>query len=173
MNIIFANSTDQSIVPYATMLILRDNIQHHLQAGRVTPGYPLLHGLADPTSVGRDPLPAHPLWEEVSLALAGLRQHKISDLAVSTQTRALLTGVRDVPMVRATVLARLTGWETPFQLCTGSTLTLDSLFGQFRAGIEQLTESGNSRGYIHVLTPSVLEARWAEGLDQRLHRRPH
>lgn len=169
MNVIFASSKDRLVVPYSTMLILRDNVLHHLQAGRVAPGYPLLHSLADPRALGHHPLPAAALWEEMSLALAGLHQRNVVDLAVSVQTRALLTGVRDAPAPQATVLARLTGWEMPFQLCSGSTLALDSLFGELRSGLERLTWSGKFRGAIHVFASNIFDELWNEAPARRLH----
>lgn len=163
MEITFRSVCGSLVTPYSTILLLRDNVQHHLQAGYPSPGYARLHTLADPALVGRDPLPPHELWEELSLALAGIEDVPISDLAISIRTRALMTGVHDVPGVRGTILARLSGWPTPSE--ASGKAALGELFVALRDGLSRVTSFGRSAGDVEVLVP--LELRRLASIKQR------
>ena len=133
------------------ILLLRDNVQHHLQAGRPLPGYPWIHAIADAV-IGVDSTqpPACELWTELSLAFGGIREIRIENLAMSLRTRSALTGIESLPAVRGTILLRRAGWRVPLRLA--STNTLGDLFGGIVRGIERITFSGNAPGTVEVIS---------------------
>jgi hypothetical protein len=133
------------------ILLLRDNVQHHLQAGRPVPGYHWIHAIADAV-IGVDSAqpPACELWTELSLAFDGIRELGIEDLAMSLRTRSTLTGIQSLPAVRGTILLRRAGWPTPLRLACAN--TLGDLFGGLVRGIERITLSGNALGIVEVVS---------------------
>jgi len=152
VNVLFVSPFAQHVVSYPTVLMLRDNLQHHLQAGRPSPGYPLIHAIADAAlGAGQDRVEASELWSEVSLGLSGLRDVGIADLAMSIRTRALLTGADDMPVVRGTILLRLSGWKVP--IAVEGMRTLEDLFAELYAGLDRVTASGRAKTHVQVTTP--------------------
>ena len=148
MNIVFSGPLGDYGIACAQALLFRDNVQHHLQGGLPSPGYPLIHAIADaPLSGEVARLGADDLWEEVSHAFESIRRIGIDDLAVSIRTRAVLTN-RRAPIVRGTVLARLTSWRLP--VATTGTSTLGDFFEDFVENVGLLTRSGTARGAIYV-----------------------
>jgi hypothetical protein len=133
------------------ILLLRDNVQHHLQAGRPLPGYLWIHAIADAV-IGVDSAqpPACELWTELSLAFDGIREIGIEDLAMSLRTRSALTGVQSLPAVRGTILLRRAGWPAPLRLVGAN--TLGDLFGGVVRGIERITLTGNASGNVEVIS---------------------
>jgi hypothetical protein len=150
MRAIFIGSGVSFVTAYEKVLLLRDNVQHHLQAGRPGPGYPWIHQLADVRFLceGHAHLPAAELWQEVSAALGRIRELDIQDLAMSIRTRALLVGVGGLPPVRGTILLRLSRWRSPIR--TRDVGTLGELFDDLALGLERVTASGKAAGEIEA-----------------------
>ena len=148
MNIVFSGPFGDFGIGGAHALLFRDNVQHHLQGGLPGPGYPLIHAIADaPLSGDVVRLGPGDFWEELSHAFESIRATGIDDLAVSIRTRAILTD-RRAPIVRGTVLARLTSWRLP--VVTTGALTLGDFFGEFVENLRRLTRSGTAHGAIYV-----------------------
>ena len=151
MNIVFSGPVGDFQVAYMSALLFRDNVQHYLQAGRPTPGYPLVHAIADaPIDGGILRFRADRLWREFSEAFAQIHPIEIVDLAVSIRTRAILTGKSALPSVRGTIPLRLTGWKLP--LTIRGVRTLGGLFDDFVKKLALATKSGSSRAFVHVAT---------------------
>ena len=149
MTIVFVGAGGTLVTPYAKILMLRDNVQHHLQAGRPTPGYPLVHAIADAALEGGfAAATASELWAEVSLALAGIGDLELRELAMSIRTRAVLTGTSSLPVVRGTILLRLSGWKVPVK--TDGMRTLGDLFHDLSVGLERVTAAGSGSGVVEV-----------------------
>lgn len=148
MNIVFSGPFGDFGIGCTHALLFRDNVQHHLQGGLPGPGYPLIHAFADaPISGEVVRLGADAFWEEVSHGFESIRGIGIDDLAVSIRTRAVLTNKR-APIVRGTVLARLTSWRLP--VVTTGALTLGDFFVELLENVKLLTRSGTARGAIYV-----------------------
>jgi len=131
------------------VLLFRDNVQHHLQAGLPGPGYPMVHALGDAALeqlLLR--LPARSLWMEATLAAQGMAAVGIHDLAVSLRTRAVLTGSTCLPAVRGTLLFRVADWRVP--IVTRGAHTLGELFAGFVAKLDALTDAGRRSGLVDV-----------------------
>ena len=151
MDVVFSAPLGDFGVRYESVLLFRDNVQHYLQAGRPTPGYPLVHAIADAPLDGEIlRFKAGRLWGEVSHAFEQIRSIDIADLAVSIRTRAILTNTRALPVVRGTVLLRLTGWKLP--LVAPRALTIGELFDDFVDKLAIVTDAGAARGVVHVAT---------------------
>ena len=151
MDVVFSAPLGDFGIHYENVLLFRDNVQHYLQAGRPTPGYPLIHAIADAPLDGEIlQIKASRLWGEVSHAFEQIRSVSVADLAVSIRTRAILTNTRALPVVRGTVLLRLTGWKLP--LIAPSALTIGELFDDFVAKLAIVTDAGSARGVVHVAT---------------------
>jgi hypothetical protein len=133
----------------AKILLFRDNVQHHLQAGRPWPGYQWIHAVADTVmDIDLTRPPANELWAEVSLAFAGIREIGINELAISIRTRSALTGARSLPAVRGTILLGRAGWAAPVPFNRAS--TLGQLFEDVVRGIERITLGGHASGNIEI-----------------------
>jgi hypothetical protein len=131
------------------ILLFRDNVQHHLQAGRPWPGYQWIHAVADAVmDIDSTRPPANELWAEVSLAVAGIREIGINDLAMSLRTRSALTGLSSLPAVRGTILIGRAGWAAPVRMNRAS--TLGELFEDVVRGIERITLAGFASGSIEI-----------------------
>jgi len=154
MNVVFASSTASFVASYPTLLLLRDNIQHHLQCGRPVPGYALIHRIAEPPLRRSQKTLARQLWNEISLGFRGLAELRLEQLAISIRTRALLSGVRDLPPVRGTTLASVAGWSVPIPMEGKSTLA--EIFSELRDGLACVTRFGTESGHIEVVTPRCL-----------------
>lgn len=152
--VVFASSTASYVASYVSILLLRDNIQHHLQCGRLTPGYALIHAIAEPPFPRPKPQLARHLWGEVSLGFRGIAGLQLSQLAISIRTRGLLTGVRELPAVRGTALASIVNWQVPLEIQGKN--TLGEVFDDVRAGLARVTRFGSESGHIDIVTPSSL-----------------
>jgi hypothetical protein len=114
-----------------------------LQGGVPTPGYPLIHTIADAVCLeATTSASAAALWGEVSHAFCRIRHLAYRELAMSIRTRAILTNTRTLPAVRGTALVRLTGWQVP--MATAGVVTLGDLFQSFVARLEIFTDSGRA-----------------------------
>ncbi|HVJ16992.1 MAG TPA: hypothetical protein VM686_16235 [Polyangiaceae bacterium] len=106
---------------------LRDNVQHHLEAGLPSGRFPAIHTLADRCWATADvTFKAAQLRDELAEAWPVLRDLGIERLAIGIRSRAALTRAKAAPKVRGTVLLRLTGWKSPLAL--GDARTLGDLF---------------------------------------------
>jgi hypothetical protein len=130
-------------------LLFRDNVQHHLQGGVPTPGYPLIHTIADAVCLAAaTSASAEELWGEVSHAFRRIRHLEYRELAMSIRTRAILTNTRILPAVRGTALVRLTGWRVP--MATADVTTLGDLFQSFVTRLEIFTDSGRAPWNVEI-----------------------
>jgi hypothetical protein len=146
---LFTSSHGTFVTPSVKILLLRDNVQHHLQLGRPDAGYPWIHEIADGSAgltVARPP--ACELWSELSVAFAGIREIAVRDTAMSIRTRSILSGLPGVPAVRGTILMRRAGWATPIPL--GGARTLGELFTDILCGFQRITLEGNGSGKVDV-----------------------
>jgi hypothetical protein len=125
------------------VLLFRDNVQHHLQGGVPTPGYPLIHTIADAVSLAATTsVSATVLWDEVSHAFERLRHIDHRELAVSVGTLAIVTNVPALPAARGTALVRLTGWRVP--VASAGVSTLGDLFHDLVGRLRIFTDSGRA-----------------------------
>jgi len=151
MDVTFSAPLGDFRVRYESALLFRDNVQHYLQAGRPTPGYPLIHAIADAPLVGEIlQIKASCLWGEVSHAFEQIRSISIAGLAVSIRTRAILTNTQALPVVRGTILLRFTGWKLP-PIAPGA-LTIGERFHDFVDKLAVVTDAGLARGVVNVAT---------------------
>ncbi len=125
------------------ILLFRDNVQHHLQDGVPTPGYPLIHTIADTVCLAATTsVSADALWDEVSHAFERIRHIHYRELAMSIRTRAIMTKTPALPAVRGTALVRMTGWQVP--LPTAGVSTLGELFQNLVTRLQTFTDSGRA-----------------------------
>jgi len=159
MRAFFVGPGGSFVAPFGKLLMLRDNVQHHLQAGRITGEYFWIHELADTVLVtGRLSAPAREFWAEIARAFARICDVRIQDLAMSIRTHAIVSGLHRFPAVRGTVLVRLTRWRIPIP--TQGLSTLGELFADVRSGIERVAVRGGSRARIEISSqPSLLLVR--------------
>jgi len=138
-------------VERALVLLFRDNVQHHLQAGLARLGYPLVHALGNAAAqVGSVRLSSGSLWAESALAFRQLEAIDTRELAVSARTRAALTGMGKLPPALGTVLYREAGVRVPIQL--QGARTIGELMLEFRERLRTLTASGKRSGLVWVDT---------------------
>lgn len=125
------------------VLLFRDNVQHHLQGGIPTPGYPLIHTIADAICLtATTSASAADLWDEVSHAFQRIRHLDCRELAMSTRTHAILTNTPSSPATRGVDLMRLAGWQVP--MATDGVTRLGDVFERFVTRLESFTDSGRA-----------------------------
>lgn len=99
---------------FVSCALLRDNVQHHLEAGAVEDRFACLHALADLVwSDKHELLHAAKMRDELRTAWTALQRLPFEALAVSIRTRAALQGLAEPPAVSGTVLHSVTNWALP------------------------------------------------------------
>jgi hypothetical protein len=93
--------------------LLRDNVQHYLEAGEPTERFTALHGIERAVDSGQCLVDAARLRGEVLRAWYALWAVPMDRAAVSLRTRAILVGSAELPSARGTVSAQQVGWELP------------------------------------------------------------
>jgi hypothetical protein len=156
MRALFVGPGGSFVTACDQVLMLRDNVQHHLQAGRITAEYYWVHELADTVvASGAVSTPARALWTELARAFARLGCVRIEDLAMSIRTHGILSGISQFPAVRGTILVRLTCWRIP--IASRGFSTLGELFTDLRRGLERVTAFGRSKARVEVSSlPTLL-----------------
>lgn len=135
------------------VLLLRDNVQHHLQGGVPSPEYPRIHAMADVVfAAGPATFPAADLWSELTRAFRRLEHLEYRELAMSIRTRAILTHTRALPAVRGTALVRMTGWRVP--MATAGVSTLGELFQSLLTRLDIFTDAGRAPWNVEIRAES-------------------
>jgi len=120
MNIVIKSSCGEVRVDWADYALLRDNIQHFMEAGRPSPNYAAIHSIERAVDDGRVAVDGARLRGELLGACYRLRRLHLQDSAVSLRTRSLVTGCRARPEQRGTTRARFAGWRLPTRKQSGS-----------------------------------------------------
>ena len=150
----------------SSCLLLRDNVQHHLEGGRPGDLYRAIHGLADGWWSARPlTIQAGKLRAELHQAWPLLRGIPNSRLAIGIRSRAALTGAASPPVVRGTVLLRLTGWRLPLRFDPNG--TLDDLLGTTVATLMRLCERAGSAAKLEVTRRDAVPRGMSAPADKR------
>ncbi len=120
MKISIKSSCGEARVDWADYALLRDNIQHFIEAGKPSESYAAIHAIERAVDDGRVAVDATRLRSELLGACYKLRRLDLRDCAVSLRTRALVTGCAALPERRGTARARLAGWRLPTREQSGS-----------------------------------------------------
>lgn len=120
MNIVIKSSCGEVRVDWADYALLRDNIQHFVEAGKPSENYAAIHTIERAVDDGRVAVEGARLRGELLGACYKLRRIHLQDCAVSLRTRSLLTGCRARPEQRGTARARFAGWRLPTRKQSGS-----------------------------------------------------
>lgn len=154
MNVTISMAGTQFNVDLGLLLLWRDNLQHHVQAGRPGPGFPIIHALADSSVSCRSVSVASTLlWAESVRALSAVGGIEVKDLAISLATCAFVTGIGELPGTRGTMLLRLHGQRIPLAL--GGARTLGDLLATYNQKLEALTYAGRRRGLVEIAAVHV------------------
>lgn len=98
--------------------ILRDNVQHHLEAGKPSDAFGAIHAMGE--ALGRGPegiaVNAARLRDELFVVRERLLSLTIGQLAISVRTRAVTSMVYPLPDHRETGLVQALEWTLPLQL---------------------------------------------------------
>ena len=114
MKILILNKNKTLACDFASCALLRDNVQHHIEAGSADGRFPCLHALANLIWTAEpELLSAARMREELRAAWTALHALPFEALAVSIHTRAALQGLGEAPAVSGTVLHSATSWPLP------------------------------------------------------------
>jgi hypothetical protein len=113
MQLIFKSQTATASLDWSAYALLRDNVQHYLESRPGRSGFAALHEIERVVDGQPRSVSALALRRELQQAWSALAGLKLAQSAVSLRTRAILTGCDRPPAIRATVVARLTGWPLP------------------------------------------------------------
>jgi hypothetical protein len=127
--------------------MLRDNVQHHLEAGVPSAAFTQLHSLGRALWHGTVSVPELALRAELERATAVL-ELPISELAISSATQAVQLLVFPLPDRPGTVLMSEIGWEPAFSL-EGAT-TLNDAFGSLVSELLGITNGATADSVLTV-----------------------
>lgn len=114
MKVWFLSNHGTVVYDFVMCALLRDNVQHHLEAGAPDGKFSCLHALADIVWAEREELlPAVAFRDELSAAWNGLSSLPFGKLAISIHTHAALQRLPQPPAVSGTVLHSATDWPLP------------------------------------------------------------
>jgi hypothetical protein len=115
MRIVLSSSKASRVCDWSCYALFRDNAQHFIENGRVTPRFAALHSIEQAITNGVQSVNAARLRGEVLGAIFALGKLSIADAAISVRSRAIMTGNRRAPLIRGTVQANRVGWQLPIE----------------------------------------------------------
>jgi hypothetical protein len=162
LEVIVFNQVRSLRCDYIRCALLRDNVQHRLEAGLPSGRFVAIHAMADsPWDKAPATISPKALSSELEVVWPGLRELPIESLAISLRTRAVLTNASALPAVRGTVLRRIIQWPIPLDLSTSKDLC--ALLGRHVSDLERLAHE-TPRG-ARLLVRSVASAASAPTAD--------
>jgi hypothetical protein len=139
MQLFFSTARASYVCAWGSFALLRDNVQHYLEAGEPSDRFRALHSLETVVDDGPCEVDASRLRGEVLRAWCTLWNVSVANAAISLRTRAVLTGCVDLPVSRATLLAIRAGWALPIE--GRSNTPIPRAAGEFVAIVLALTEA--------------------------------
>lgn len=112
MNLIVKGAEGRRVFDWGSYALLRDNVQHFIEAGQPNGRFPELHGIESAVDAGSYFADASRLRGEILRAQSALRRVPLNAAAQTVRTRAIMTGT-PASDLRASVDARSMGWELP------------------------------------------------------------
>lgn len=113
MRLVIRNASGTRVCDWEGFALLRDNAQHFLERGEPSARFCALHSIEPIVEAGAGHVDAARLRGEVLRAWCALWDIDLDDAAISLRTRAILTGVLELPDTRGTLPARAAGWSLP------------------------------------------------------------
>jgi hypothetical protein len=113
MELVIVGAGGAHVCDWASYALLRDNVQHFIEAGAPSDRFRALHEIERAVDEGSFRVDAARLRGEVMRARCALAQVDLARAAISLRTRAVLTGCVSRPLCRGTLPARSAGWELP------------------------------------------------------------
>jgi len=114
MKIWVLNKNKKLICDFVACALLRDNVQHHIEAVTQVEKFSCLHSLADVVWADEQALlSAAKLRDELRTAWTAIQGIPYGHLAISIHTRAAVQGLLQPPAVSGTVLHSATRWQLP------------------------------------------------------------
>lgn len=139
MRLVIRNASGTRACDWESFALLRDNVQHFLEHGEPTARFSALHAIEPIVEVGAVRVDAARLRGEVLRAWCALWNVDLEDAAISLRTRAILTGVRELPEARGTLPARAAGWSLPVRGAAREPVPRGA--GPFIQAVLELTET--------------------------------
>jgi hypothetical protein len=140
-----AGSFERRWIVYA---LLRDNVQHYLEAGESASEFRAIRAIGDALAHGEVKVSARRLHAEV-VRVTPLLTRPLADLAISTRTRAACMLELPLPDTSSTALASSIGWQPP--LPTADAKTLGDVFGSLVQELLRITENADVEEQVTVL----------------------
>jgi hypothetical protein len=147
MSLLFYGPRGELEQRWIAFALLRDNVRHHLEQGVPTSEFAEIHRAAAALGGRRIVLSAARLRAELQKAQS-LMQRPISELAISTATRAALDGTWPPPESESTALIGADRRAVPWLRAAGS--SLDAAFGNLIRGLLDITEGAQEGDAVEV-----------------------
>ncbi|MCU0691245.1 MAG: hypothetical protein MUF54_07585 [Polyangiaceae bacterium] len=148
MSILFSGPKRSVEERWIVFALLRDNVQHHLEAGSPKPEFQALHRVISALGGGVTSVPAVQLHAEMVRARDALVARPIADLAISLRTRSVLTMDWPPPDRRETYL--LADVDVTLPLLQPEAKTLGDLFGQFVDELIDITAGASDSDVVEI-----------------------
>ncbi len=148
MSLIFSGRSGSLEERWITYALLRDAVQHHLEGGRPSSRFAVLHSVTRALGNPTISVSAQGLHQELEVARTELLSRPISDLALSERTRAATTLVWSPDLADATALVKDLGSELP--LLSGNPHTLGDVFGHFVESLLEITSGAGPEEKIEI-----------------------
>lgn len=120
MNLIVKGSEGRRVFDWGSYALLRDNVQHFIEAGQPNGRFPELHGIEGAVDGGSYFADAPRLRGEILRAMTALRLVPLNAAALTSRTRAIMTGTPAAPEPCPSVDARSVGWDLPVTVASAN-----------------------------------------------------
>jgi len=137
---------EQRWIVYA---LLRDNVQHHLEGGHATEAFRSLYRVADALGGTRVVLSARELHAELERAKPSLIGRPISELAISSRTRAVIDCTWPPPRDQVTEIVG-TDFAAAVAWLPAGVDRLDQVFGHLIRSLIEITQGAKPDDVVEV-----------------------
>jgi hypothetical protein len=162
MQLVLIGSAASCVCAWRDYALLRDNVQHFIERGLPSERFAALHGIEAAVDAGACVVDAARLRGETLRAWYALWHIRIAEAAMSTRTRAILTGSISQASTGDTHAARSLGWRLP--VVAADTTRVSEAAQRFVSSVLEVTE--------HAVDGDTLEVR-RSGHAPRFARRSH
>jgi len=160
MRLVMSLGAASSVCPWSCYALFRDNVQHFLEGGQVSPRFRALHSLEQAVAQGLYSVDAARLRGEVLGAVFALRSLRFQDAAISLRSRAIMTGGPSLPRARGTVRADQVRWALPVEARAEAGLL--AVAKPFLVAVLAVTEAAVDGDFVEVRREGALSQGGSE-----------
>lgn len=148
MKLVLESRDGVRVCDWESYALLRDNVQHFLEAGSPLPRFRALHAFERAVDADPQRVDASRLRGEVLRAWSALWWKNFEDAAISPRTRAVLTNNPEPPSSEKTIAAKDAHWELP--LAAPAETPIPKAASRFVQAVLSLTKTAEDGDWLSV-----------------------